>query len=52
MKQPLRILYLEDDITDVELIKSTLLDGGVDYNLVHVATETDFINAIKKETFD
>ena len=51
-KQKLKIIYLEDDINDYELIKSTLLAERVDCDLVHVETEKDFINALKKDKFD
>ena len=42
MKSPLRILYLEDDTRDVELIQETLAADGIDCQITRVDAEADF----------
>ncbi|MCL4376774.1 MAG: HD domain-containing protein [Actinobacteria bacterium] len=52
MKKNLKILSLEDDINDFELIKSVILTEIPDCSITLVDTKNDFINALKKSKFD
>lgn len=52
MKSPLRILYLEDEKIDVEIVRAKLQEDGFVYDLTNVETEADFISALEKRTFD
>jgi len=52
MKTLLRILYLEDDRNDVELVQAKLEGEGFTYNLTHVETEAEFIAAVERGGFD
>jgi signal transduction histidine kinase/FixJ family two-component response regulator/PAS domain-containing protein len=51
MKSPLRILQLEDDSRDAELIQETLEAGGVTCDLTRVETEADFVASLKQGEF-
>jgi PAS domain S-box-containing protein len=52
MSRPLRVLYLEDDITDAELARDTLeLDGFV-CDVTRVETESGFRAALQQGGFD
>jgi PAS domain S-box-containing protein len=48
----LRILYLEDDRNDVELVQTRLEEEGFRCDLTHVETRVDFISALEKDAFD
>lgn len=52
MKSPLRILYLEDELLDAELVRSALDEEGIACNILRVETSDDFIEAIDKGGFD
>jgi len=52
MKSPLRILHLEDNPEDVELVRETIAAQGMKAGIVDVETRADFINALEKEEFD
>ncbi len=52
MKQSLRILHLEDDPADAELVQATLADEGIDCETLVVATRGDFIAAVEQGGFD
>lgn len=52
LKPPLRILYLEDDPRDAELVHETLAADGIESEISRVETETDFIVALKEGGFD
>ena len=52
MKFPLRILHLEDDPNDVELVKQILVAEGIACDLVLVETRSDFITSIEQGVFD
>jgi PAS domain S-box-containing protein len=52
MKSQLRILYLEDDPTDAELLQETLEADGISCQVTRVETETDFIGSLKQGDFD
>jgi DNA-binding NarL/FixJ family response regulator len=48
----LRILNLEDDPLDTELIQATLADGGVECHFTQVQTRADFAAALESGGFD
>ncbi|MEW6730466.1 MAG: response regulator [Acidobacteriota bacterium] len=52
MKSPLRILYLEDDPNDAELVKGVLMTEGIICDLVHTDTREAFISALEQSSFD
>jgi signal transduction histidine kinase len=52
MKLKLRVLHLEDDSDDAELIRATLSAEGIDCDTVRVETRDDFIKAITCDSFD
>src|SRR5579864_8044656 len=52
MKSQLRILYLEDDPTDAELLQETLESGGISCQVTRVETETDFIGSLEQGDCD
>jgi PAS domain S-box-containing protein len=52
MKSPLRILYLEDDPGDAELVQETLAVEDILCKLTRVETEADFITSLRAGGFD
>src|SRR5271165_953898 len=52
MKSQLRILYLEDDPRDAELVQETLANDGINCHVTRVETEADFIAALERGGFD
>lgn len=48
----MKILHLEDNPLDAELIKSTFDAEGIDCDIVHVEKRDDFIRAIEQACFD
>jgi DNA-binding NtrC family response regulator len=52
MKSPLRILYLEDDPGDAELVQETLAVEDIACQLTRVETEADFITSLRESGFD
>lgn len=46
MSQPLRILHLEDDPADAELVQATLASDGIDCTIQVVATREEFVAAL------
>src|SRR6202008_456456 len=50
-KPPLRVLYLEEDPRDAELVQETLAADGIESEIVRVETEADFIAALKQGGF-
>jgi len=52
MKSPLRILYLEDNPGDAELVQETLAVEDIPCQLTRVETEADFITSLRKGGFD
>jgi signal transduction histidine kinase/CheY-like chemotaxis protein len=52
MKSQLRILYLEDDPKDAELVQETLATDGISCLVTRVETEADFIASLKRGGFD
>ena len=51
-KPRLRVLYLEDDPRDAELVQETLAADGIESDIIRVETEGDFIAALKQGGFD
>ncbi|MGH9840819.1 MAG: response regulator [Blastocatellia bacterium] len=52
MNSQLRILHLEDDPTDAELVEETLASEGITCHVTRVETEADFIASLKQSSFD
>jgi signal transduction histidine kinase len=52
MKTLLRIVYLEDDPRDAELVQETLAAGGIECAMTRVETEADFISTLEKGGVD
>ena len=52
MTQPLRILHLEDDPRDAELILATLRDGGVACSIVQMEGRAPFLAALERGDID
>lgn len=52
MKQQLRILHLEDDPRDAELVEATLAGNGIDCEVQVVSTEEDFRAALERGGID
>jgi DNA-binding NtrC family response regulator len=52
MTEPLRILILEDNPTDAELIQFELQEAGVSFSLKRVMTEKEFIREIEESVPD
>jgi PAS domain S-box-containing protein len=52
MKSPLRILHLEDDPKDAELIQALLETEGFICHVTRVETQTDFLVALEQGGFD
>ncbi len=46
MEKEIRILHLEDDLNDAELIRRALEQGGLNLSIVHVATEAKFLERL------
>ena len=52
MKAPLRILHLEDDPKDAELIQATLETQGLVSEVTRVETQDDFLASLERDQFD
>ncbi len=52
MKNPLRILHLEDNQIDAELVKEILLLEDLSFTIISVDTREDFVKTIEEKTFD
>ena len=52
MKTPLRLLHLEDDPVDAELITTTLIEGGIPCESQLVDTRQAFVRALKENRMD
>jgi CheY-like chemotaxis protein len=52
MSSQLRILHLEDDLTDAELVQETLEAGGLPSEVTRVETEADFVASLEQARFD
>ena len=47
-----RFLLLEDKLLDAKKIESTLINGGIDCELLRVETRSNFVSALETEQFD
>ena len=52
MEEPLRLLHLEDNPADAELIRSMLESEGMPLDITCVQTRKDFENALRDDGFD
>src|SRR5579863_2733531 len=52
MKSPLRILHLEDDPKDAELVQETLASEGIECDVTRVENESAFVASLKQCAFD
>ena len=52
MDSRLRMLYLEDDRTDAELVQDTLVAEGIECEVTRIETESDFVSALRRQKFD
>src|SRR5580693_1091123 len=52
MKAPLRILYLEDDPRDAELVQGTLECGGMECDCTRAETQAELVAALRQGGFD
>jgi signal transduction histidine kinase/CheY-like chemotaxis protein len=52
MNPQLRILYLEDDPRDAELVQETLAIDGIRSHVTRVETEADFVDSLEQGGFD
>src|SRR6267143_5256987 len=52
MNSPLRVLHLEDDARDTELVQATLEAEGIQSELTRVEREQDFLAALKRGNVD
>src|SRR6202158_1211659 len=52
MKSLLRILHLEDDPRDAELVQETLANDGISCHITRVETEADFVASLEQGGFD
>jgi PAS domain S-box-containing protein len=52
VKPLLRVLYLEDEPRDAELVQETLAADGIESEIIRVETEADFVGALKQGGFD
>ena len=52
MNSPLRVLHLEDNLTDAELVQATLEGEEIATELTRVETEPDFVAALTGQRFD
>lgn len=52
LKKPLRILHLEDDINDAELIKSFISEEGISCEIMHVDSRNDFLSSLEGCRYD
>jgi PAS domain S-box-containing protein len=52
IKSSFRVLYLEDDRADVQLVRARLEDEGLTCNIIHVENRADFVAALNNGGFD
>jgi signal transduction histidine kinase len=48
---PYRILHLEDNPVDAMVIHSHLASSGLDFEILHVENQADYLTALKNKTF-
>jgi signal transduction histidine kinase len=47
-----KILHLEDDVCDAELVAEALTDGGLKVDITLVSTGDDFVTSLNQDSFD
>ena len=52
MQSPLRILHLEDDANDAELIQAMLESEGIISHVTRVDSQDDFLASLEQSGFD
>src|SRR3984893_16215870 len=52
MDSSLRVLHLEDDRNDADIVQGLLESGGIACQVTRIETRDDFIAAVEKATFD
>jgi AraC-like DNA-binding protein len=52
MNSRLRVLHLEDDSVDAELVQNTLVTGGIECEITRVETACDFRSALRRGKFE
>src|ERR1700686_2366914 len=52
MDSSLRVLHLEDDRNDADIVRGLLESGGITCQVTRVETRDDFIAAVEKAAFD
>lgn len=52
MESPLRILHLEDNADDAELVRMALTAEGLSYDITHVATRKKYLSALQTGKYD
>jgi len=52
MNKIIRILHLEDDVADMELVQATLESAGIVYQINRVQTREEFSEAVSKGGYD
>jgi PAS domain S-box-containing protein len=52
MSDKLRILHLEDNSNDVELIRENIISQGIDVEITVTDTRTNFVDALEKGNYD
>jgi len=52
MKPTLRVLHLEDDLRDAELVREMLISEGIACDIVRVDTQAAFLGALEHGGFD
>lgn len=52
MNKKIRILHLEDSLSDSELIRSLIESGGIEHEYLFANNEKDFLNILETENID
>lgn len=52
MKAPIRILHLEDDLADAQLVREELREAGISCEMVRVVSRSEFVAALEGRGWD
>jgi CheY-like chemotaxis protein len=52
MKKTIRILHLEDDLREAEIVRATLSKEGFSFEIVRVTSENEFVSALQQGSYD
>jgi PAS domain S-box-containing protein len=52
MKSPLRILHLEDNLIDAQIVEHTLAAAGMPCSVTRVATRVEYVKALEDKSID